>query len=167
MFSPKVEECLRTGEWTEEAAAEWDTDDDPDIAEIRRYRHEIQAEYAFDTDRYFAALKVIGYACGDKCVSYDWRNPHGPRECELPADLTGLIPNREKFIAKVRMDRRVAALREPDLAAYNEDARRRALVLGFPAESFVLSEEEVQALADEPLPPWLEYLRAVRAPRYR
>jgi hypothetical protein len=52
------------------------------------------------------------------------------------------------------MDRKVAARREPDLAAYNEDGRRRALVLGFPAESFVVTAEEVKAIADAPLFPW-------------
>jgi len=36
--------------------------------------------------RHCEALKVIGYACGHKYVSYDWRDPHGPREAELPAD---------------------------------------------------------------------------------
>jgi hypothetical protein len=155
MFSPKVEECLRTGEWTEEAAAEWDGDDDPIVAEVRRHRQEIQAEYGFDMKRHCEALTVIGYACGHKYVSYDWRNPHGPREAELPADLTGLIPDREKFIREVRMERKVAAIREPDLAAYNEDGRRRALVLGFPPESFVVTAEEIKAFADLPRP-WLQ-----------
>jgi hypothetical protein len=154
MFSPKVERALLTGEWTEDTAAEWDADDDPIVAEVRRHRQEIRAEYGFDTGRYFAALKVIGYACGRKYVSYDWRDPHGPREAELPADLTGLIPNREKFIMEVRMDRGVTATREPDLDAYNEDARRRALVLGFPAETFVVTAEEVKDVADTLRYPW-------------
>jgi hypothetical protein len=154
MFSPRVEKSLLTGEWTEESAAEWDADDDPIVAEVRRHRQEILAEYDFDMDRYLAALNVIGYACGRKYVSYDWRDPHGPREPELPADLTGLIPNREKFIGEVRRDRTVAATREPDLEAYNEDARRRALVLGFPAETFVVTAEEVKVIADRPRYPW-------------
>jgi hypothetical protein len=155
MFSPKVERSLLTGEWTEESLAEWDADDDPIVAEVRRHRQEIQAEYGFDMKRHCEALKVIGYACGHKYVSYDWRDPHGPREAELPADLTGLIPNRERFIRDVRRERKVAAIREPDLAAYNEDARRRALVLGFPPESFVVTAEEIKAFADLPRP-WLQ-----------
>ncbi len=53
--------------------------------------------------------------------SSDWRDPHGPREAELPADLT---------------------------------ARRRALVLGFPAETFVLTAEEVKAVAERLGYPW-------------
>jgi hypothetical protein len=162
MFSPKVEECLRTGEWTEEAAAEWDADDDPIVAEVRRARQAIRAQYGFDMARISAALKVIGYACGSKYVSSDWRNPHGPREAELPADLTGLIPDREDFIQNVRMRRTVAATREPDLDAYNEDARRRALVLGFPAETFVVTAEEVKVVADMPRYPWRDGIRAPR-----
>jgi hypothetical protein len=162
MFSPKVEECLRTGEWTEEAAAEWDADDDPIVAEVRRTRQAIRAQYGFDMARSSAALKVIGYACGTKYVSYDWRNPHGPREAELPKDLTGLIPDREDFIQHVRMRRTVTATREPDLDAYNEDARRRALVLGFPAETFVVTAEEVKVVADMPRYPWRDGIRAPR-----
>jgi hypothetical protein len=154
MFSSKVEECLRTGKWTEEAAAEWDADDDPIVAEVRHTRREILAEYGYDMARVSASLTVIGYACGYKYVSSDWHDPHGPREAELPADLTGLIPNREKFIREVRLDRSVSAVHEPDLAAYNEDARRRSLVLGFPAETFVLTAEEVKAVAEELGYPW-------------
>jgi hypothetical protein len=162
MFSPKVEECLRTGEWTEEAAAEWDADDDPIVAEVRRTRQAIRAQYGFDMARMSAALAVIGYACGTKYVSYDWRNPHGPREAELPKDLTGLIPDREDFIQHVRMRRTATATREPDLDAYNEDARRRALVLGFPVETFVVTAEEVKVVADMPRYPWRDGIRAPR-----
>jgi hypothetical protein len=154
MFSPKVEKSLMTGEWTEESDAEWDADDDPIVAEVRRARQAIRAKYGFDMDRISAALTVIGYACGHKYVSSDWRNPHGPREAELPADLTGLIPDREDFIRQVRLQRSVTAVHEPDLATYNEDARRRALVLGFPAETFVLTAEEVKAVAEELGYPW-------------
>jgi hypothetical protein len=154
MYSPKVEKSLLTGEWTEESAAEWDADDDPIVAEVRRTRQAIRAKYGFDMARISAALTIIGYACGDKYVSSDWRDPHGPREAELPADLTGLIPDREDFIQNVRMRRTVAATREPNLNAYNEDARRRALVLGFPAETFVVTAEEVKVIADMPRYPW-------------
>jgi hypothetical protein len=148
MFSPKVEECLRTGKWTEEAAAEWDADDDP-IVEVRRTRQAILAQYDFDMARVSASLTVIEYACGETSVSSDWRDPHAPREADLPKDLTGLIPDREDFIDNVRMRRTVAATRHLDLDAYNEDARRRALVLGFPAETFVVTAEEVKAVAEE------------------
>ena len=154
MYSPKVEKSLMTGEWTDESFAEWDADDDPIVAEVRRTRQANLAKYGFDADRYSAALTVIGYACGDKYVSDDWRDPHGPREAELPADLTGLIPDREDFIQNVRMRRTVAATREPDLDAYNEDARRRALVLGFPAETFVVTAEEIKVVADMLRNPW-------------
>ena len=154
MYSPKVEKSLMTGEWTDESFAEWDADDDPIVAEVRRTRQANLAKYGFDADRYSAALTVIGYACGDKYVSDDWRDPHGPREAELPADLTGLIPDREDFIQNVRMRRTVAATREPHLDAYNEDARRRALVLGFPAETFVVTAEEVKVVADMLRYPW-------------
>jgi hypothetical protein len=154
MFSPKVEKSLLTGEWTDESAAEWDADDDPIVAEVRRNRQAILAKYGFDMERYSAALTVVGYACGNKYVSDDWREPHGPREAELPADLTGLIPDREDFIQNVRMRRTVAATRQPDLHAYNEDARRRALVLGFPAETFVVTAEEVKNVADTLRHPW-------------
>jgi hypothetical protein len=65
-----------------------------------------------------------------------------------------LIPDREDFIQNVRMRRTVAATREPDLDAYNEDARRRALVLGFPAETFVVTAEEVKVVADMLRYPW-------------
>jgi hypothetical protein len=162
MFSPKVEECLRTGKWTEEAAAEWDADDDPIVAEVRRARHAIRAQYGFDMARISAALSVIEYACGTKYVSSDWRDPHHPREAELPKDLTGLIPDRGDFIDNVRMRRTVAAAREPDLDVYNEDARRRALVLGFPAETFVVTAEEVKVVADMPRYPWRDGIRAPR-----
>lgn len=148
MFSPEVEKSLLTGEWTEESIAEWDADDDPIVAEVRRHRQEIMAEYGFDTNRHFAALEVIGYACGRKYVSYDWRDPHGPREAKLPADLTGLIPNREKFVREVRKYRKVAAMCVPNLDAYNEDARRRASAIGFPAEAFVVTAAEVKETAD-------------------
>jgi len=142
MFSPEVEKALLTGEWTEETAAEWDSDDDPIIAEVRRHRQEIIAEFDHDWERYNKHLLVLAYAWGRKLVSYDWRDPHGPREPELPADLTGLIPNREDFIRSVRLSRGVQASHEPDLEAYNEDGRRRAVVLGFPPESFVVSKED-------------------------
>jgi hypothetical protein len=142
MYSPEVEKALLTGEWTEETAAEWDADDDPIIAEIRRHRQEIMAEFNFDGERYRKHLLVLTYACGRKVVSSDWRDPHGPREVELPADLTGLIPNREDFIRSVRLSREIDAQYHPNLDAYNEDARRRAAVLGFPPESFVVSKED-------------------------
>jgi hypothetical protein len=146
MFSPEVEKALLTGEWTEETAAEWDADDDPIIAEVRRARQEIMAEvradFGNDWERYNKHLLVKGYARGAKYVSSDWRDPHGPREPGPPADLTGLIPNREDFIRYVRLSRGVTASHEPDLEAYNEDGRRRALVLGFPPESFVVSKDD-------------------------
>jgi hypothetical protein len=143
MNSPEVEKALLTGEWTEETFAEWDADDDPIIAEVRRVRQEIMAEFGGDWQRYEKHLLVRGYARGAKYVSYDWRDPHGPREPELPEDLTGLIPNREEFIREIRLERTAAALHEADLEAYNEDARRRAVVLGFPPESFVVRKEDI------------------------
>ncbi len=142
MHSPEVEKALLTGEWTEETAAEWDSDDDPIIAEIRRHRQELLAEFDFDMRRYDASLDVVGYACGAEYESHDWRDPHGPREAELPADLTGLIPNRARFIREVRLERGVTAQDHPDLNAYNEDARRRAVVLGFPPETFVIRPDQ-------------------------
>jgi hypothetical protein len=143
MNSPEVEKSLITGEWTEESFAEWDADDDPIIAEIRRHRQEILAEFDFDMERYRKSLLVLGYARGAKYISSDWRDPHGPREPELPADLTGLIPNREDFIRSVRLSRGVVAEEEPDLAAYNEDGRRRALALGFPADAFEIQPHDI------------------------
>jgi len=146
MHTPEIEKALLTGEWTEETAAEWDADDDPIIAEVRRARQEImaevRAEFGNDWERYNKHLLLRGYACGEKYVSYDWRDPHGPREPELPADLTGLIPNREEFINYVRLSRGVTASHEPDLEAYNEDSRRRAVVLGLPPESFAVSKDD-------------------------
>jgi hypothetical protein len=147
MKNPTVEGKPPHGEnsgidWDSEV--DWDSDDDVDpiIAEIRRFRYERAAQFGFDMKRHSNALRVMGWAAGHKCESFDWRDPHGPREAELPADLTGLIPDREAFIRVVRMMRASTAKREPDLNAYNEDARRRALVLGFPAESFVIHEHE-------------------------
>ncbi len=148
MFSPKVQHSLITGEWTEETAAEWDADDDPFIAEIRQYRRKMLALFDNDMDRYSDYLRVIGYACAHKYISTDWRDPHGPREAELPADLTGLFPDRGDFIDTVRSNRTVEAIDEPNLDAYNEDARRRALAIGFPAETFVVTAEEVKETAD-------------------
>jgi hypothetical protein len=142
MHSPEVEKALLTGEWTEETAAEWDADEDPIIAEIRRHRQEIIAKFDHDWERYRKHLLVLSYACGTKVVSSDWRDPHGPREVELPADLTGLIPNRKDFIRSVRLSRGVEAEYQPDLEAYNEDARRRAVVLGFPPETFVIRPDQ-------------------------
>jgi hypothetical protein len=142
MNSPEVEKALITGEWTEETFAEWDADDDPLIDEIRRYRQEIMAEFDFDPYRHAASLDIVSYARGWKVVSSDWRDPHGPREVALPADLTGLIPNRARFIRSVRLSRAVTASHEPDLEAYNDDGRRRAVALGFPPESFVVSKED-------------------------
>ena len=46
MFSPEVEKSLLTGEWTEESIAEWDADDDPIVAEVRRHRQEIRRNTA-------------------------------------------------------------------------------------------------------------------------
>jgi hypothetical protein len=155
MFSPKVQKSLLTGEWTEESFAEWDADDDPIVAEVRRTRQAILAKYGHNIARINAALTVIEYACGDTRVSPDLRDPPSPSEADLPKDLTGLIPDREDFIGNVRMRRTVAATRQLDLDAYNEDARRRALVLGFPAETFVVTAEEVKVVAEElrsPLP---------------
>jgi len=142
MHSPEVEKALLTGEWTEETAAESEADDDPIIAEIRRHRREIMAEFDYDFERYRKHLLVRIYACGRKVVSSDWRDPHGPREVELPADLTGLIPNRKDFVRSVRLSRGAEAEVHPDLDAYNEDARRRAVVLGFPPETFVIRPDQ-------------------------
>jgi hypothetical protein len=143
MFSPEVEKALLTGEWTEETFAEWDADDDPIVAEVRRARQEIRrevmTEFGNDQERYNKHLLVVGYACGRKYVSSDW---DGQREAELPDDLTGLIPDREGFVTRVRMERGVTASHEPDLGAYNEDGRRRAVALGFPPESFVVSKDD-------------------------
>jgi hypothetical protein len=85
--------------------------------------------------------RKAGYAC-PRIVTPDEilrLHTHAP---ELPADLTGLIPNREAFIRYVRLSRGVKASHEPDLAAYNEDGRRRAVVLEFPPESFVVSKDD-------------------------
>ncbi len=142
----KVEQSSATGAWTEEFAAMWDSD--PIIVELREYRKKMLAMFDNDIDRYSRSLVVVGYACAHKYISTDWRDPHGPREAELPTDLTGLIPDREDFINEVRMNRAVEAIGEPNLDAYNEDARRRALILGFPAETFVVTAEEVKEIAD-------------------
>ena len=87
MHSPEVEKALLTGEWTEETAAESEADDDPIIAEIRRHRREIMAEFDYDFERYRKHLLVRIYACGRKVVSSDWRDPHGPEKGRLGPEL--------------------------------------------------------------------------------
>ena len=153
MYSPEVEKALLTGEWTEELAAAWDTDDDPIVAEVRRHRREIMEEFGHDWERYNKYLLAVGYACGSKYVSSDW---DGQREAELPDDLSGLIQDREEFISRVRSSRGVTASHEPDLEAYNEDGRRRAVALGLPPESFVVSKD------DFPID-WQEMMREAEA----
>jgi hypothetical protein len=101
MFSPEVEKALLTGEWTEETFAEWDADDDPIIAEVRRARQEIRqkvmTEFGHDWERYTKHLLVVGYACGRKYVSSDW---DGQREAE--AELAKLPPGVEELPQSVK-----------------------------------------------------------------
>jgi len=125
---------------------DWDAivDDDPIVAEVRRIRYEILAEFDFDSTRHHLGGEVLAWACGDKFG--DPHNPQAPpKEAELPelpADLSGLIPNREQFVEYVRDSRRFYAKHEPDLDAYNEDARHRARVLGFPEDAFVVAPSD-------------------------
>ncbi len=114
--------------------------DDP-LEELRRIRIEIAAEFGGNRELQLAALRVETWACGITEVSLG-RNAHGPKEPDLPSDMSGLIPDREVFIERVRMWRSIRGKREADLDAYNEDARRRARVLGFPEESFVVSPND-------------------------
>jgi len=125
---------------------DWDSivDDDPVIAEIRRIRYEIAAEFDFDSERQYLGGKILAWARGDKYGNP--QNPQAPLEDaelpELPADLSGLIPNRERFIRSVRISRSVTGKYAPDLDAYNEDGRHRARVLGFPEDAFVISPSD-------------------------
>lgn len=68
-----------------------------------------------------------------------------------------MFPDPEKFISEVKSARSLAALHVADLNAYNDDARRRAVRLGFPPESFVLKKEEIDYRGWEEI---MAYLRA-------
>ena len=118
-------------------------DDDDPLEELRRIRQQLYEErkrnFGDDWERYRASLDVESWAAGRKLLHYGETEP---REPELPADLTGLIPDREDFIQGVRLLRGVSAKGEPDLDAYNEDGRRRARALGFPEESFVVGPSD-------------------------
>jgi hypothetical protein len=107
-------------------------------------RCELAAEFDFDSERQDWGRKVRAWACGNKYG--DPHNPQAPpKEAELPelpADLSIVIPNREQFIRDVRLSRCVEGKFAPDLEAYNEDARYRARVLGFPEEAFVVSPSD-------------------------
>src|SRR5581483_8434212 len=102
---------------------DWDSivDDDPVVAEVRRIRYELAAEFDFDSERQYLGGKVLAWACGDKYG--DPANPRAaPRDAELPelpADLSRLIPNRERFLSSVRLSRSVRGKRAPDLDAFN------------------------------------------------
>jgi hypothetical protein len=62
---------------------------------------------------------------------------------EPPDDLTGLFPDPEEFVRDVKLARKVDAKYVDDLDAFNEDGRRRAIRLGFPPDSFVIKQEEI------------------------
>src|SRR5260370_12078054 len=95
---------------------------DPIVAEVRRVREGLAAEQNFDIERISAAAGVFIYACGLKEVSLNPRDPHGPRDPLLPADLKGLIPDSKRFIEKVRRVRETFATQlESDIHRYNAD----------------------------------------------
>jgi hypothetical protein len=141
---------------------DWDAivDDDPIIAELRQIRYAISAEFDFDLERSFLGTRILGWACGNKYADPD--NPRAPlKEAELPQlppDLSKVIPNRQRFIEDVRSSRKWYAKDAPDLEAYNEDGRRRARVLGFPEDAFVISPSDFPPDIDlwEALDRWLE-----------
>jgi hypothetical protein len=137
MRYPAVEELISRG--IPESDWDWYFDESKILAEIRLARYEIQAEYNFDPELRRRGSRAKSYAAGSRATSIDGV----VREAEPPEDLTGLFPNPENFISEVKLRRAVAAKHVADLDAYNDDARRRAVRLGFPPESFVLKKEEI------------------------
>ena len=114
--------------------------DDSIVAEIRLGRYEHAAKYNFNWDLIHAAMRANSYASGNKYVE---KIGSPPREIPPPDDLTGLFPDPEDFIEGVRRLRKVEAKYVDDLDTFNQDARRRAIRLGFPPESFVIKKEEI------------------------
>jgi len=121
----------------------WVVDDDPTIGEVRLARYQIAAQFDFDMRRLDKSLQATTYACGHKVVSLDPNDTRGPHEVEPPDDLTGLFPDPEEFVRDVRLARKIDAKYVDDLDAFNEDGRRRAIRLGFPPDSFVIKQEEI------------------------
>jgi hypothetical protein len=143
MRYPAVEELISRG--IPESDWDWYFDESKILAEIRLARYDIEAEYNFDPELRHRGWQAKSYAEGSRASSMDGV----VREAEPPEDLTGLFPNPDEFIRGVRQTRRIWAINVVDLAAYNDDARRRAIRLGFPPESFVVTQEEIDNLVKE------------------
>ena len=105
----------------------------------------------------WSATHILGDRVAETPAEYVVARPTVYLDTTIPSYLT-CWPSRNA----VRLNRSVTAVSEPDLDAYNEDARRRALVLGFPAETFVVTAEEVKVVADMPRYPWRDGIRAPR-----
>jgi hypothetical protein len=143
MRYPAVEELISRG--IPESDWDWYFDESKILAEIRLARYDIEAEYNFDPELRHRAWQAKSYAEGSRASSMDGV----VREAEPPEDLTGLFPNPDEFIRSVKQTRRIWAINVANLAAYNDDARRRAIRLGFPPESFVVTQEEIDNLVKE------------------
>jgi hypothetical protein len=134
---PAVEELTSRGipedEW------DWFFDEDEILAEIRLIRYDIHVEKGGDRELEKRAYQAHCYATGPVGTDIDGV----VHKDEPPEDLTGLFPDPEKFISEVKSCRSMDAVHVADLDAYNDDARRRAVRLGFPPESFVLKKEEI------------------------
>ena len=137
MRYPAVEELISRGipedEW------DWFFDEDEILAELRLIRYDIRTEEGCDRELEKRAYQLHCYASGPVGMDLDGV----VHKDEPPEDLTGLFPDPEKFISQVKSARSMAALEVADLDAFNDDARRRAVRLGFPPESFVLKKEEI------------------------
>jgi hypothetical protein len=105
----------------------------------------------------WSATHILGDRVAETPAEYVVARPTVYLDTTIPSYLT-CWPSRNA----VRLNRSVTAVSEPDLDAYNEDARRRALVLGFSAETFVLTAEEVKAVAEELRAPLPYYTREPR-----
>ena len=134
---PAVEELKSRGipedEW------DWFFDEDEILAELRLIRYDLYIERGGNPELDRRAHQLHCYASGPVGMDADGV----VLKDEPPEDLTGLIPDREEFIGKVKSARSRRALKAADLDAFNDDARRRAVRLGFPPESFVLKKEEI------------------------
>src|ERR1700722_11698773 len=134
MQYPTVDELMALGIPEED----WEgiTADNDIVGEIRLNRYLHGAKYNFNYKLINAAMDAMTYAAGDKVIEYPG-DPCGPHEIEPPDDLTGLFPDPEDFIRRVRIGRRAHAKRVEDLDSYNKEGRRRALPPGRPPAAWV------------------------------
>ena len=144
MKYPTVEELVARGipepEW------DWILDENPVVAEIRMYRYLALAKFDFDWRRYSDAIQLETYASAEKVWAYA-HDPSGPHEQVPPDDLTGLIPDPEDFIQGVKLRRMVVATDVENLDAFNEDGRRRAIRIGLPPDSWIITKEDLEERA--------------------